>query len=85
MTSKLTEKDQWAAFSKALTCSKEIKPTGDGWKTIPELMVLFDLANDNTKKRARTGLKAGMLEVFEGKEYRAGRLVRAAWYRPIKR
>jgi hypothetical protein len=73
--------DFWSGFSVALSAKAEKRPTGQGWKSLDELTTLWGLFPTTAIKRAKAGVRAGLLERFEGQVVRDGRLVRAVWYR----
>ena len=79
--SKRTDDKFWKEFSVALSTAKEVRPKGDRWKKIEELMEILGLNRSNTSRRLMIGTRDGKLERFSGYIIKNGRLVKAVWYR----
>lgn len=71
---------QWAAFAGALASKTELRPQGDGWKTIREIATDFKL----TLGGARKAINKIKHERFLGSALRDGVLLSQTWYRPLE-
>lgn len=79
---KSNEKDFWKGFADELRREGEVRPKGEGWQTLDELVTVIGIHRTNCGSLLMRGVKAGKLERFIGKVYRNGRLKTASWYRP---
>ena len=71
----------WNDLPAILSGKAETRPTGQGWQSLEELTAMWKLFPTTAIKRAKAGVRAGLLERFEGQIVRDGRLSRAVWYR----
>jgi len=79
-TSKRSDKS-WIATLSDLT-DKSKQPTGDGWKTVPELKEMTGHGLNILYAKLGRGLKNGTIEKFNGSEMGdCGKMVRRVWYR----
>ncbi len=74
--------DFWQAFSNALARQGEKLPEGNGWRPFQEWVAASGLKNAGTvSRKLGEGIKAGILERFEGQMFKGNSLERCVWYR----
>ena len=58
------------------------RPTGDGWKTMRELLDLSPFGDNKTRELVKQKIDAGSVEAFSGSAFgKNGILGRRVWYR----
>lgn len=82
--SKATDDKFWLDLAQAVLKQGEKRPTGKGWRTIPELAKVWKITPSNSSRLATRLTRDGVLEKFRGHTMRGSRVIRCVWYRDAR-